>query len=398
MASNLVKPQTYSDSTKKVLQIYPYGTNTLSNTGSNIVTFLLPREDFLLGSDLTLQFQCTVDGDAASDDKLMDNVACIWRSLRVTIGGETVQYIQEIGHLQSITDNLQWDSSYSTSFAAICSGYPALAVSGTAQRYSMRFLHNSFLSNIIPCGKLSEIKIELELNQNLAQYTTATTAVTSISVTNMTLRCPFLKSAELEAQYSANDVEISFDDYVHFRDTNITSGDTSYTLTIPTSNKSLDGVLIAMRATADVADPNLSGTKKYTQNNLTNALTKFQFELDGQAYPSREIDATNQIEMYENLLEYAGRRKGNNYSSPSFFTKAGFTAATSSQFLIGYSFKALSGSTNTVSGLDTASRTGQLLAKFTSMTASSDTQIDTFVRYTKLCKFNKNGGLLSSSR
>src|SRR5690242_19852491 len=105
MASSLVKTYTYSDSDRYLLGVLPYGTNALSNTGSNIVTFILPRENYLVGSDIIFHFSAEADGDAASNDVFNDNIASIWRSLRVKIDGSDVQYIQNLGHLQVLTDN-----------------------------------------------------------------------------------------------------------------------------------------------------------------------------------------------------------------------------------------------------------------------------------------------------
>jgi len=317
--SSLTATPNVSDASRYVLDITPYGTSSLSNSGLSIVTFRLPRKDFLVGQDIILNFNAEADGDSGADDKFMDNICCIWKNFRVKIEGEEVQFIKEYGHLQSITDNLLHDSSYRSSWGVICQGIPALAASGTSVRYGMRLQHNNFLSNLIPCGKLGQIEIEFELDQTVSKYTTATTAVTAVDVTLLQLRCPFLKSEKLEMKYSSQDVEISFYDHEHHRNTSLLSGATSHTVIVPSSNKSLDGILFAMRAQADVQDPNFAGTKRYTQANLFNALTRMSFVIDGEQIPKREIDTTNATELYEALIEYAGHRKGNSYISPSFF-------------------------------------------------------------------------------
>lgn len=386
-----------SDASRYVLDITPYGITTASNTGNQVIAFRLPRQDFLVGQDIILNFNAEADGDAASDDKFMDNIACIWRNFRVKIDGEEIQFIREVGHLQSITDNLLHDASYRSSWGVICQGIPSLASSGTAVRYGMRLQHNNFLSNLIPCGKLGLIEVEFELDPIVSKYTTATTACTQVDVTQLQLRCPFLKSQELETKYNSQDVEISFFDHEHHRNTSLLSGATSHTIIVPSSNKSLDGILFAMRAQADVQDPNFAGTKRYTQANLTNALTRLSFVIDGEQVPKREIDCTNQVELYEALLEYAGARKGLDYKSPSFFD-TNYDAASTSQFVVGYPFNALTGATNTVSGLDTASKTGQIEIHLSALTASADSQIDVWTRYTRVCKFMRNGGIAQSKK
>jgi len=388
--SSLVKHANFSDAVRYVLDINPHGITSLSATGSNLVKFRLPKQDILLGQDITFNFTAQADGDSGADDKFMSNIACIWQTMLISVEGEEIQSVREVGHLQCIDDNLRWSRSYRTGWGAICQGVPALSASGTDTKYSMRLLHGNFLSNIIPTYKIGQIEVEFQLDQTLAKYTDATTAVTEVDVSLMTLKCPYVKSDELKQQYDGQDVTAAFIDYDHHRDTSLLSGATSHTVIVPTSHKSVSGILMVMRNQADVNDPNWGG-EKYEACNMTNALTRLSFVVDGTQTPKREIRCEQQVELYGALVEYAAHRKGENYSAPEFFTGA-YDTATDGQFLIAYPFNAFTGNEETVSGLNTAQRTGQLEVHLT-CTASANTQIDLWVRYDRIVKFLSGGGL-----
>lgn len=391
--SSLVKHANFSDAVRYVLDVNPHGITSLSATGSNLVKFRLPKQDILLGQDITFNFTAQVDGDSASDDKFMSNIACIWQTMLISVEGEEIQSVREIGHLQCIDDNLRWGRSYRTSWGSICQGVPSLSASGTDIKYSMRLLHGNFLSNIIPTYKIGQIEVEFQLDQTLAKYTDATTAATEVDVSLMTLKCPYVKSEELKQQYDGQDVTAAFIDYDHHRDTSLLSGATSHTVIVPTSHKSVSGILMVMRNQADVNDPN-AGLEKYEAANVTNALTRLSFVVDGTQTPKREIRCEQQVELYGALIEYAAHRKGENYAAPEFFTGA-YDTATDGQFIVAYPFNAFTGNEETVSGLNTAQRTGQLEVHLT-CTASVNTQIDLFVRYDRIVKFLSGGGLQCS--
>ena len=392
--ASLVKLAKFSDVERYLVTVTPFGNSSLDESGANIVKFRLPRQDVLFGQDIVFNFDAEADGDAGSDDVFMSNIACVWKSYRVRVSGEEVQHVREVGHLQCIDDNLKWTSSYRTSWGAICQGVPAISSSGSALRYGMRLLTDNFLSNLIPAYKVGQIEVEFELNQSLGEYTAATTAATEVDITNMELQCPYIKSADLKKKYDSEDITIKFTDYDHHRDTSLLSGATTHTTIVPTSHKSLDGVLVVMRNQADVNDPNFAsgGGEKYEHANITNALSKLSFVLDGQQIPRREIDCSNNVQLYQALLEYGGHRQGDALSSPSFFD-GDYDLATDGIFVVAYPFNSLTGAKSTVSGINTASRTGQLEVHFASMTASVNTQIDIWTRYTRLVSFSKSGGL-----
>lgn len=390
--SGLINLAKKSDVKRELMDITPHGASSLSLNGSTIVLFRLPRQGFLLGQDTVLSFLAEADGDAASDDVFMSNISCIWNSFRVRVDGQEVQHIRNYGHLKTLDDNIHHDTAYRTSWGAIAEGIPALSASGTAKRYATRFIKGNFLDNVIPLGKIGQVEVEFELNTSVAEYTNATTAVTEVDVTQLLLKCVVLHSEELKNYFGAKEVQIPFTDFDAHRDLSLLSGATSHTTIVPTSHASLDGILIHQRNVADVNDPNW-GNEKY-QIGVKNALSKLSFVVDGTQYPRREIDCTNSVELYNHLLEYGGHLKGQERTSPAFFVGGtnGYDAETDGQFLIAYPFNGLTGS-KALSGLNTASQSGQLEIHFSAMSAGVNTQIDVFTRYTRVARFSKQGGL-----
>lgn len=395
--TSLVQQANVSDTRREVLDIVPFGNNALAKNGARLVTFKLPRRDFINANDIVLYFDLECNGDSNSDDIVCENnIAAIWRSVRVSIGDTEVQYIKNYGQLQTLDDALRWTTEYKNSWGTIAQGSPAVAASGTAVRYGMRLLFNTFLSSgIIPAGKLDQIIVEFEMD-DAEKWSTATTAVTETDVTNMVLRVPYLISSELEAKFNTQDVEYSFFGYDSGIDTSMLSGATTHTTVIPTNNNSLNGVLLTMRNQADVLDPNLASGLKYTTSNVTNGLTKFSFNLDGRNIPSKSINCRNQVEMFSYLQEYAGMRKGQEFIGSAHFNTA-YDTATDGQFVIAFPLSGLTASTNTISGVNSAN-TGQLLAQFESLNASVNTQIDFFTRFNRVIRYNRAGGFSTSQK
>jgi len=323
----------------------------------------------------------------------LSNIACIWDQFRVRVDGEEHQQVRNVGFLQCIDDNLRWPSEYRTSFGAIAQGVPALSASGVSTRYGMRLLFNNFLDRVIPTYKIGQVEVEFTLNSTLSEYTESTTAVTEVDVTLMELQCPYIKSEKMVTEWNV-DVHSTYYDYDHHRDTSLLSGATSHTTIIPTSNKSLDGILVVQRNQADVNDAN-SGLEKYESAFLTNALTQLSFVIDGTQVPRRELNCNQQVQPFQYLLEYAGHKKGDEFSAPSFFTGA-YDTATDGQFIIAYPFNSMVGSKSTLSGINTSTKTGQVELRLSSMTASANTQIDIWTRYSKVVKFTADGNVIST--
>ena len=64
---DLIKHAKFSDAERYVLDVTPHGNTSLSESGANLVKFRLPRQDVLLGQDITFNFSAEADGDAGTD-------------------------------------------------------------------------------------------------------------------------------------------------------------------------------------------------------------------------------------------------------------------------------------------------------------------------------------------
>jgi len=323
-------------------------------------------------------------------DAFMSNIRCIWRSLRVQVGSEDIQYVNQVGHLACIRDNLYMKAEERTSHAVISQGIPALASSGTAVMYGHHLLRGGFLDNLIPLYKIPQVEVIFELNQTLAEYTDATTAVTEVDITVAQLTLPLIRSAELKSKLDSGDYQISFTDFDLFEDTSMLSGASSHTLVVPASHKSITGLLLQMRNVADINDPNWGG-EKYEACSLFNALSKLHFTIDGEQVPKESIDATNGVQLYDYLVEYCGGadQVGN------FFNGAYDTAA-DGQFTLAMPFAGAPFDRDAVSGTDLNSKTGQLIIEFSALTVSANTHIRGWVRYQRVVQFGQNGSVVVS--
>jgi hypothetical protein len=380
----------FSDAVRYRKNIKPFGINQISETGQPYLHYRLPRTDVLDGHGVKHYFKAEADGDDAADDKFHSNIRSIWRSLRVQVGSEDVQYVNQVGHLAVIRDNLYMKTDERTSRAVVAQGIPALSSSGTAVRYGHRLLRNGFLDNLIPLYKIPHVEVIFELNQNLAEHTDATTAVTEVSITNPQLTLTMVKSKSLRAKIDSSDYQITFDDFDIFEDTTLSSGATSHTLVIPASHKSITGIILTMRNQADINDPNF-GDDKYESAYVTNGLAKLHFTIDGQQLPLESIDCTNNVELYDYMTEYAG---GSENVGPWF--DGAYDTATDGKFVIFFPLSGEPFCRDSVSGTDLNSKSGQIIVEMSQMSATVNTAIRGWVRYQRVVQFAKSGSIVVS--
>jgi hypothetical protein len=390
MNSQELKQTRFSDAVRYTKQIKPFGINAISQSGQPYLTYKLPRTDVLEGGRMVHFFNAEVDGDAAADDVFHDNIKSIWRSLRVQVGSEDVQHVLQYGHLSVILDNLRMSTDKRAGWGAICQGIPAASASGSSVRYGHDLLPCGFLDNLIPLYKIPQVEVQFELNQSLAEHTNATTAVTELDITSPSMKCSLVRSAEMRSKLDSSEYTIAFEDYDLYEDTSLLSGASSHTVVIPASHKSVTGIIMSMRNTADVNDPNW-GQGKYQSAYLTNALSRLHFIIDGEQHPKESIDCTNNVELYDHLLDFAG---GEDKVGPYF--QGAYDTATDGRFVLFYSFAGTPQDKNAVSGIDLNSRTGQIQVELTQLTASANTQIRGWVRYQRLVKFGGDGSLVVS--
>lgn len=381
----------FSDATRYRTAVKPFGTASVSESGTPYLHYKLPRSDVLDGAHARHYFTAEADGDAGSDDAFHSNIRSVWRSIRVQVGSEDVQNVLQAGNLAVILDNLYMKADEKSSRAVVAQGIPALASSGVAVKYGHNLsLHGGFLENLIPLYKIPQVEVIFELNQSLAEHTNATTAVTQVNITNSQLILPMIRSKELRSRLDSSDYQITFDDYDLFEDTSLLSGASSHTTVVPASHKSVSGIIIQMRNTADVSDPNY-GTGKYQTANLTNALSKLYFTIDGEAIPKQAIDCTNMVELYDYMAEFAG----GNDKLGNWFDGAYDTAA-DGKFVLFFPLNGAPFDRDTVSGSNLNDKTGQIQVEFSQLTASANTQIRGWLRYNRVVSFGQNGSVVVS--
>ena len=380
----------FSDTVRYRKNIKPFGINAISESGTPYLHYKLPRSDVLDGHNLVHYFKAEADGDAAADDVFHSNIASIWRSLRVQVGSEDVQNVLQAGHLQVILDNLYMKSDERNSRAVIAQGIPALSASGTATKYGHRLLRGGFLDNLIPLYKIPQVEVIFELNQNLAEHTNATTAVTEVDITSPQLTLAMIRSKELRGKIDGGNYQITFTDWDLFEDTSLLSGASSHTVVVPASHKSVTGIVLTMRNTADINDPNW-GDDKYESAYLTNALAKLHFIIDGEQIPKESIDCTSNVELYDYLVEFAGGQE----NVGEWFDGA-YDTATDGKFVLFFPLNGEPFCRDTVSGTDLNSKTGQIQIEMTQMTASANSQIRGWVRYDRVVQFGTDGGVVVS--
>ena len=380
----------YSDAVRYRKNVKPFGTNTINQSGSPYLKYKLPRVDVLDGHNMKHYLKVEADGDAASDDLLHSNVRSIWKSLRVSVGSEDVQSVNQIGHLSVIRDNLYMKANERTTRAVVAQGIPALAVSGVATKYGHHLLRGGFLDNLIPLYKVSQIEIEFELNQVLAEHTDATTAVTELEVSSAQLTLPMIRSAALRAQIDAGEYQISYTDWNLFEDTSLSSGATSHTVVIPAAQKSVTGLILTMRNTADINDPNFGGDL-YQNAYVFNGLAKFHVIIDGEQIPKESIDCTSAVELYDYMAEFAGGEEqlGN-------FFDGGYDTATDGKFVLFFPLTSAPFDRASVSGTDLNSKTGQIQLELSQMNASVNSHIRGWLRYDRIATFGAGGQLVIS--
>lgn len=381
----------FTDATRYRTAVKPFGTGSVSESGSPYLTYKLPRSDVLDGAHARHYFTAEVDGDAAADDAFHSNIRSIWRSIRVQVGSEDVQNVLQAGHLAVILDNLYLKADERATRCVVAQGLPALSSSGVGVKYGHDLsLPGGFLENLIPLYKIPQVEIIFELNQSLAEHTNATTAVTELDVTSSQLILPMIRSKELVGKLNAGDYQITFTDYDLFEDTSLLSGASSHTVVVPASHKSVTGLILTMRNQADVSDPNY-GTGKYETAYLTNALTKCYFVIDGQQIPRQAIDCTNQVEMFDYMAEFAGGldKLGNHWNGT-------YDTATDGRFVMFFPLNGQPFDSNVVSGTNLNDKTGQIQIELSQMTASANTQIRGWVRYNRIVSFGQSGSVVVS--
>ena len=376
----------------KVVKINPFGAQTFSASGTRDITFKLPRTGVLVGTKSYFYFNVKPDGDAAADDELMSDVHTVFDNFRIEIGSQEIINEPEYGWWRSLEFNAQASESDLTSASSSVMNIPDSSTSGTFKKYRVPLAskwHNKGLfSAPLPLYKLDQVTLEWRINNTLAEYTTATTAVTSLDIQDCVLELYIVDGPELRRLFD-QDIVREFETFFYYHTTAV-NGATQLSVNIPCSVQNLKGLAMVQRASADPIDPNWqTGTAienyKYSQSFRTNSLTKFSVSIDGITYPdSKPIDGTNSVELVSNLERFWGlERLGAWFDDQTL-------VATSSKGYYAISFNP--SDDDGVSGVSLVNKSGTIVA-LADLTVGANTDVDFFLKYSKFIKIDKSGAI-----
>jgi hypothetical protein len=372
-------------------KIVPFGAQTFSTSGTRDITFKVGRESILVPSRSYYYFQMKVDGDAASDDSVMDNIHCIFDQLRVEIGSIEVFSENEHGWSKTLEFDAYASSTDRESVSSTVQGIPARTDnSGAFKKYriplSSIWNRNGFFKDVLPLYKLDQMTITWTLNNNLVEFTTATTAVTSLDVQNCELELYLIDSPELRSVFD-RDIVRSFDTFYHYHAT-LPSGATQLTVNVPSAVQNLRGLAMLQRYSADVIDPDwetggVLATQKYNHSLVLNSLSKFSVSIDGKQFPEKPIDGTNNIELVANLERFWGVA---DTKLGAWFDNDTLDDTDSK----GYYAVAFSATDEGVSGMSLVSKSGTVVVN-ADLNVVANTDVDIFLKYSKFYKIAKDG-------
>ena len=382
----------HTDIKVKQLKLQPFGNSTFSDSGTREVVFKLPRDGVLVAPRSFLYFKAEADGDSAGDDEFMTDIHTIFDRFKIEVGTTEVINENEWGWFRTLENCAKMSTTDRESAQAFVMNIPDNSTSGSGKKFriplSSKWNDVSFFASLsaLPLYKMDQITLTWTLNSSLPEYTTATTAVQSVDLTNVELELYIVDSPKLRSLFNT-DVVKSFDTHHHYRSI-ISSGATSVSVAIPANFQNLRSIAGVMRDSTTATDPNwFTGSNiendKYTHSLLLNGLSKYNVNIDGVQYPSKDIDATNSVELVTNLEHYWDlNRLGAFYGS---------NVATSTNGT-GYPCISFSATDTGVSGLSLQNKSGTVVWNAT-LNATANTDIDFFLRYSKFIKLGADGSI-----
>lgn len=391
---NSIQPlKDYSEIKSYTLKIQPQGNTSFSPSGTREIKFLLPKSGILLGEKSRFYLRVKVDGDSASDDKLMSNIHSIFEERRIRVGSTDLIQENEYGFFKTLQhDALMSDTDLNNMNTSIMN-IPNNIASGTFKKYSIplasKFTPNDFFSDLLPLYKMETIELEYVLNSSLAKFTTATTAVQTLDVQNCELELHIIDSENLRKILNNVDITRSISTHFHYRNV-LPSGASSASVNVPANYRNIRSVLMVPRLSADVIDPNWETgntaleTYKYSHAVALSGLSKYHLVIDGEQVPKQEIDTTNNVELIENLTKaWNLNRLGGWFDSSDTYTTS------DGKIYISVPLSVLSDGVN---GLNTRNKSNNIIwnGTFSSATGSQLDQ-DFFILYDKFISINKQG-------
>lgn len=376
----------------KVIKINPFGAQTFSASGTRDITFKLPRNGVLVGTKSHFYFKAEADGDAAADDEFMSDIHTVFDNFRVEVGSQEIINEQEYGWWRNMEFYAHASDSDLSSASSTVMNIPDNSTSGTAKKYRIplasKWNRNGLFSAPLPLYKLDQVTLEWRINNSLAEYTTATTAVTSVDITDCMLELYIVDGPEIRRMFD-QDIVREFETFFYYHST-LPNAATQLSVNIPCSVQNLKGLSMIQRYSVDPIDPNWeTGTalenNKYSQSFVTNSLTKFSVSIDGVTYPdSKPIDGTNSVEMVSNLERFWNvDRLGGWFDDDTLDT-------TDSKGYYALSFNPADD--DGVSGVSLVNKSGTIVA-LADLTAAAATDVDFFLKYSKFIKIDKSGAI-----
>ena len=381
-----------TDISIEVKKINPFNGQSFSAAGTREITFKLPRDKILLGTNSYFYFKAKPDADSAADDEFQNDIHTCFDRHTVKVGSQTVVEENEFGWWRSLEFLAKASESDLTSASTTVMNIPDNSISGVAKKYRIplasKWNNKGFFSQPLPLYKMDQVEITYEINSSIAEYTTATTAVGTVDITVPELELYFIDSPTLRKLFDV-DLVRNFRTFFHYHSV-LTSGATQLSVNIPASFQNLRGLAMIQRNSATSSDPNWETGNdalenlKYCKSFLLNSLTKFDVSVDGKPYPSTPIDGSNAVELVSNLERFWGNadRLG------AWFDSDTMTATNGK----GYYAISFSADDDNVSGLNSASKTGTIVVR-ADLTVGVNTDVDFFVVYDRFYKISKNGDI-----
>jgi hypothetical protein len=381
-----------------VIKIQPFGNSSFSVSGNREVQFKLPRNAIMIPSKSYLQFSVNVDGDAASNDTLQEDIHTVFDRFRLEVGSLEVFNEIQWGQFRALEQAVKMGTTDRSSLEAALMNIPDTVVSATNKKFRVPLCSKwndvDFFStfSMVPLFKLDTMTLTWTINPNITNFTSAQTAATSFQVLNPELVLFVVDSNKMRAQFDADMIK-SFDTFNYYH-SSVGSNVTNISVNIPVNQQNVRGVAAIMRdaTTLNSGNYNWTGsnigpysTKKYLTGNLANGIQKYSVQIDGTNFPIRDVDTTNQVEVVDQIAKYWDIN-----TLGSFYTASNMAASSNAAIYYPVSFHL---SDESVSGQSMTNKSGTIIFNATSSGTNAVSDLDFFTRYTKFVRLDSAGNI-----
>jgi len=389
ITDSLLPFKDFTDLKVSVVKVNAFGNSTFSATGQNEIQYKLPRFGVLIGTKSKHYFEAKVDGDSSNDDRFMSDTHTIFDRQIVEVGNQESIREDEWGWFRAIEFDARASASDRNSVSSTIMGIPAQSASGSYKKYCLplasKWDNKGFFAHPLPLFHMDQVTLKYFINRSLPEFTTATTASTSVDIQNAVLECYIVDSPSIRKLFQSADVIRSFDTHYWYQ-AKLPSGVTQFNINVPAAFQNMRGVALLQRDTVDPTDPNWAtgtalATYKYTNAFQLNGLNKFSVSIDGVQYPDKEVDLTDYTELIPNVERFWNVEKLGDWHDA--------IDATDGKNYMALSF---SGTDEGVSGMNLSNKSGTVILQGTfSSSLSAQTDADIFIVYSKYYKIGKDG-------